>query len=129
MKIIFLTLLAALLAGCAGTRPYPVKLESDPPGARVFLSVGATARQAAKNRSYLGQTPCTVEILGDGDGYFELPKAAYVSSYVAGSATFIAEPPSGATNLFPKSVTYRGKSGYQEGDRIPAAVFFDLHKR
>lgn len=129
MKSILLATIAAVLCGCASSKPYPVRLESDPPGARVFLSLGATAKQAGKNRSYLGQTPCTATITGDRHGYFLIPKIAYASDYVAGSATFIAEPPSGSVDQFPQSITYRGKTEYVDGDKIPQAVFFDMRKR
>ena len=117
-----------LVSGCAGTKQFHVKLESDPPGARVFLSLGATARQAAKNRSYLGATPCTATVLGTSAGYFVIPKIGYASDYVAGSATFIAEPPFGTEGQYPQSITYRGQTEYVGGDKIPQAVFFDMRK-
>jgi hypothetical protein len=128
MKNLFPLLLAVIVTGCSSTKQYPVRLESDPPGARVFLSLGANAKQAAKNRSYLGQTPCTVEITGDRKGFFKLPEIAFMSSYVAGAAIFTAEPPSGASNQFTQTITYRGKSEYVTGDKIPQAVFFDMSK-
>jgi hypothetical protein len=128
MKIILLSLLATLATGCAGIKQKSVNLESDPPGARVFLSLGATAKQAAKNRSYLGQTPCTATIETDRKGYFKVPERAWVSGYVSGTVTFTAEPPSGATNQRPQTITYRGPSDYAEGDKVPSAVFFDMTK-
>lgn len=129
MNRMLMALTVMLLCGCASTKPYAVRLESDPPGARVFLSLGATSGQAAKNRAYLGTTPCTATITGTRHGYFEIPKIAYASDYVAGSATFIAEPPHGAEGQFIQSVTYRGPTEWVQGDKIPQAVFFDMRKR
>lgn len=129
MKSALFLLSAFIVAGCASTKPYAVRLESDPPGARVYLSLGATANQAAKNRTYLGTTPCTVTISGTRKGYFDIPRIAYASDYVAGSATFVAEPPSGAEGQFVQTITYRGHTDYVDGDKIPQAVFFDMRKR
>lgn len=127
----------ALSVGCASVRDvHQVKLDSDPQGMRVFLTLSSTPKptnpirslmQMDAAREYLGVTPCTVSFTGDGDGFFVTPKIRYISTYVGGSATFTAEPPRGATNLFPQSVHYRGNNHYVEGDKIPRGIFFDLH--
>lgn len=134
---ITLVVIIALSVGCTCVRDvHQVKLDSDPEGAHVFLTLSSTPKPTDKiraivqmdtGREYLGITPCTVSFTGDGHGYFATPKIQYVSTYVGGSATFTAEPPSGSTNLFPQSVTYRGNNHYVEGDKIPRGIFFDLH--
>jgi len=90
--------------------------------------MGATKGRTAQNRSYLGQTPCTVQITGTKRGHFKLPEVAWVSDYVAGNAIFTAEPPTGTTNTGPRSFNYRGNTEYVEGDKIPQAIFFDFTK-
>jgi len=44
------------------------------------------------------------------------------------TAVFYAEPASDATNLFPQSQTFYAPAAGQPGDKIPDAVFFDLHQ-
>ena len=67
-------------------------------------------------------------ITGTRSGYFKLPEIAYVSKYMAGSATFIAEPPRGVLTSNTISFTYRGSTGYADGDKIPQGIFFDFTK-
>lgn len=121
-----LALLALIVAtGCA-SHQYPVRLESEPPGARVYFSAGAF-KKTSPNRSYLGQTPCTAMIEGH-KGYFKLPSVAYASDYVAGIAVISADPPTGVTNSSPKSYTFKGSTDWADGDKIPKALFFDFTK-
>src|SRR5690349_1241034 len=100
MKALSLLITAIISASCstATIRQFPVRLESDPPGARVFYSESAAPQQSEKKNSYLGETPCVAMIDGTRSGYFKLPEIAYVSNYMPGSATFLAEPPRGVTN-------------------------------
>ena len=130
MKACPILMVASVCLGCSttSTRQYPVRLESDPPGARVFLSESAAPQQSEKKNSYLGETPCIAMITGTRSGYFKLPAIAYVSKYVPGSATFTAEPPRGLTTSNTISFTYRGSTDYADGDRIPQAIFFDFTK-
>ena len=114
------TLLIPLLlaVGCAHTKQYTVTVDSDPPGARVFLSMGAMPRKVDKKhpapeesaRDYLGSTPCTATITGDKKGHFLLPEIAYASKYVGGVAVFTAEPPASGTNLYTQILKFRGHS-------------------
>ena len=137
LAVISLLVIISLSIGCASVRDvHQVKLDSDPEGAHVFLTLSATPTPTGRireivqmdtGREYLGVTPCMVSFTGDGDGCFVTPKNRYVSTYVGGSATFTAEPPRGSTNLFPQSISYRGNNHYVEGDRIPRGIFFDLH--
>ena len=92
----------------------------------MFYSESAAPQQSEKKSSYLGETPCTAMIPGTRSGYFKLPEIAYVSKYMPGTATFIAEPPRGVTNASTQSFTYRGSTPYAEGDRIPRGIFFDF---
>jgi len=128
MKALSLLIVALGCAACSTTttRQFPVRLESDPPGARVFYSESAAPNQSEKKNSYLGETPCVAMIPGTRSGYFKLPEIAYVSKYLPGSATFTAEPPRGVTNSEPLTFTYRGSTGYVDGDRIPQGIFFDF---
>jgi hypothetical protein len=130
MKACSLLIIASVCAGCAttSTRQYPVRLESDPPGARVFYSESAAPQQSEKKNSYLGETPCVAMITGTRSGYFKLPEIAYVSKYMPGTATFIAEPPRGVLTSNTISFTYRGSTPYVDGDKIPQGVFFDFTK-
>lgn len=130
MKALSLLACTIVFAGCSttSTRQYPVRLESDPPGARVFYSESAAPQQSEKKNSYLGETPCVAMISGTRSGYFKLPEIAYVSKYMPGSATFTAEPPRGVLTSNTISFTYRGSTGYIDGDKIPQAIFFDFTK-
>ena len=123
-----LALLVAVAAavGCSHTRPYAVKLESDPPGARVFMQSGALKKKGA--RDFLGTTPCETTIIGDKQGHFLAPQISYASDYVGGNVMFTFDPPASGTNLFPHSQTYRTHTEYVGGDKIPHAVFFDMTK-
>ncbi|HEX5219987.1 MAG TPA: hypothetical protein VFZ59_10510 [Verrucomicrobiae bacterium] len=130
MKALPFLIVASLCAGCSttSTREYPVRLESDPPGARVFYSESAAPQQSEKKNSYLGETPCVAMITGTRSGYFKLPEIAYVSKYMPGSATFTAEPPRGVPTSNTISFTYRGSTPYVDGDKIPRGIFFDFTK-
>jgi hypothetical protein len=136
MKYALILLCAVVFCGCETTRNYSVRLESDPPGAHVFLSSSSTPKRVNKKhpgtvngaRDFLGTTPCVVSIQGDKKGYFKLPQIAYMSDYVNGSAVFTAEPPSSETNLFTQTIIFRGNTDYVGGDKIPSGVFFDMHK-
>jgi hypothetical protein len=135
MKIILTLLCAAFLCGCETTQQYTVKIESDPPGAHVYMSATASPKKASPKhpaytgaRNFLGTTPCTASITGDGEGYFKLPKIIYMSKYVGGQAVFTAEPPSSETNLFTQTIIFHGNTKYANGDKIPTGIFFDMHK-
>ena len=130
MKAFWLLIAASLVAGCSTTtmRQFPVRLESEPPGARVLYSESAAPQQSEKKNSYLGETPCVAMITGTRSGYFKLPEITYVSKYMPGSATFIAEPPRGVATSNTISFTYRGSNEYIDGDRIPQGIFFDFTK-
>ena len=128
MKAFLFSIVSISCLSCSTVkvREFPVRLESEPPGARVFYSESATPNQSEKKNTYLGETPCVAMITGTRAGYFTLPEIAYVSDYVPGSATFIAEPPRGVTNTAPISFSYRGSTRLMDGDRIPRAILFDF---
>lgn len=115
-----------MVCGCVHTQEYKVRLESDPPGAKVFMQAGALKKKSA--RDFLGTTPCETMIMGTKDGYFIAPQIAYASDYVAGNIMFTFDPPAGSTNLFSHSQTYRTPTDYIGGDKIPHALYFDLTK-
>jgi hypothetical protein len=137
MKNLFAIFLLGLVIGCVTTPlpTYTIKIDSDPPGARVFFSMSPLPRKekdksefSSREKDYIGLTPCSFILTGTRHGDFIMPKVAKVSKYVGGTADFIAEPPSGSTNLFPQVVSFRGKSAYVAGDKIPSGIFFDMHK-
>ena len=105
-----------------------VHIESDPPGARVFFYAGAIKGGAVSGRQYLGSTPLDWIVEGNAKGYFKFPSALVVSLVYPPVAVFSADPPSGATNLFPQSQIMRGGTLATQGAKIPQAVFFDMHK-
>ena len=125
-SIIPFALAAVVLCGCVHTQQYTLRLESEPPGAKVFMQSGAAKKKSA--RDFLGTTPCETTITGTKDGYFIAPEINYVSDYVAGNITFTFDPPAGATNLFSHSQTFRTPTSYVGGDKIPHALYFDMTK-
>jgi hypothetical protein len=134
MKNLALIAMAALfVCGCETTKIYQVQMDSDPQGMRVYS--GGTAKPKRVNKKhpivevakdYLGTTPFTASITGDGDGHFKLPKIAYMSDYVGGTIVFTAVPPARMTNLNAQSFTFRGHTDYVGGDVIPHGIFFDM---
>ncbi len=122
-------LLVFLLAGCATAQPpVNIRIESDPPGARVFFGVGPNEQSADSGKQYLGVTPCTWSYQPNRDGTFKLPGALVYSIFVPPVAVFTAVPPNDGTNFFTKRQMYHGGTVATPPDKVPAAIFFDLRK-
>ncbi len=128
MKKIF-PLFVAIVAGCAGPKPIDVKVDSDPAGAHIFWSVGANEDFASqKNRQYLGTTPFVWTVHPKGDGSFDLPGALIYSTFVPPVGVVTAEPPASATNLFIQRQVFHSGTIATASDKVPQAIFFDMHK-
>jgi hypothetical protein len=121
---------AFLLAGCASAPPgnVNIRLESDPPGARVFFGAGPNEDSADGAKQYLGVTPTNWSYQPNSDGTFKLPGALVYSVFVPPAAVFTAVPPDSSTNLFTKRQVYHGGTVATPADKVPGAIFFDLKK-
>ena len=121
---------ALLLVGCAAPTK-TIRFESEPQGARVFQVFGANENIAdgARGRNFLGVTPFwTTET--EGDGTFK-PKASeipFYSEFVQSVVVFVAEPPSGATNLFVQREVFHINASFQRGTPVPDGIFFQMDK-
>lgn len=115
------SLLLCLLAGCATHPPTrTVRLESEPPGALIFVAYGAD-EHSAKAREFLGKAPCSAELPADGDGRIKVPAGFMVySTFVPPVAVFTAEWPGIATN---RQVVHGGNIA-RPADKLPAALLF-----
>lgn len=121
-----------LLAGCQTGPPPPneiqIKIESDPSGARVYFGTGSNEGTAEKGREYVGTTPCVWACPIETDGTFKITRAGFYNTVIRPVAVFTAEPPSTATNLFIKKQIFHGVAHFQDPDKVPRALFFDLTK-
>ena len=98
------------LTGCGSLTKFQVGIDSDPEGARIEV-----------NNDYVGKTPTTYSIAGNGDRSFN-------GNWVQGSMIeFVATPPAGDTNLFVQRKVFRPSAFFQQGDHIPEKIFFDMH--
>lgn len=124
-----LPLAAIILAGCAAPMK-TISFDSQPQGARVFMTTGINEDSAKGARDYLGTTPFqwTTEI--EGNGAFKIQSAGipFYSSFVQSVVVFTAEPPNDATNLYTKKEVYHGNAEFQHADKAPEGIFFDLTK-
>lgn len=122
----------AILCGCSTPCPPKIiKIDSEPQGARVFLGLGANDSDAMKTRNYLGKTPLDWEVPADmiEDCRYFQPKSVFIySSMVPPATIFFADPPTGATNLFPKTQVFHTGTMFTPSDPIPIGIFFDLTK-
>jgi hypothetical protein len=123
MKTILTLAVVALFCGCAtAPRTKAVRLESEPPGARVFIAYGVTEGKAV-NEVYLGQTPTVADVPANPDGTFEIkPHIAFASRFGAPPvAVVIARHGTNEVRqVFKKAAFMR------EGDLIPPAMFFQF---
>jgi len=117
-----------LLAGIAPSQV--IKIDSDPPGAHVFVTMGGNEELAKSGHNYIGTTPCEWTAQMDGDGTFHNQQGGipFYSSFVQWVVVFTAEPPSGHTNLFTRREVFHGRAHYQPGTKVPDGIFFDLTK-
>jgi hypothetical protein len=127
----FVCFIACFLIGCAAPTK-TIKFDSEPRGARVFQVYGANEDIAggAKGRNFLGVTPFEWITETEGDGTFK-PKASeipFYSEFVQSVVVFVAEPPSGATNLFVQREVFHVNASFQRGTPVPDGIFFQMDK-
>jgi hypothetical protein len=124
--------LFCLLVGCAAPTK-TIKFDSEPRGARVFQLFGANEDIASgsKGRNFLGVTPFdwTTEVNGDGTFKEKSTSIPVYSSFVQSVIVFVAEPPSGATNLFVQREIFHTNAQFQRGTPVPDGIFFQLDKQ
>jgi hypothetical protein len=122
---------AAFLVGCAAPTK-TIKFDSEPRGARVFQVVGANEDSAnnSKGRNFLGVTPFdwTTEVNGDGTFQARSTAVPFYSDFVQSVVIFVAEPPSGATNLFVQREIFHTNASIQSGTPVPDGIFFQLDR-
>lgn len=104
--------LALGLAGCAstGVATRTISIDSDPQGVRVEA-----------NGEDLGMTPTTYTARANRRGDFAGGWGDYPS------VVFTAIPPQGADGLYKQTKVFNPSGFMEEGDRVPARIFFDLH--
>jgi hypothetical protein len=127
LKTRFAALLLIGVCGCAAPK-FPISFESDPPGARVFYSA-APNEKSATGQEYLGVTPFSWEIEGNGDRTFDAPRIPVMSEFVRPVVIFTAKPSSNSPSLFPQRQVFHSSAFFQPGDKIPAKMFFDLRQK
>jgi hypothetical protein len=126
-KVLLLSML--LIAGCAAPTKI-IKFDSDPPGARVFVTSGDNEDIAKGGRNYIGQTPCqwTAQIDGDGTFHRDGSGIPFYSHFVQSVVVFTFDPPSGETNLFSHHEVFHLTTAFQPGTKVPDGIYFDLRK-
>lgn len=129
---IVLLIVAAFAVGCAHTptefapTKYTrmVKIETDPPGMRVYFGIAGTEEAARKQREYVGTSPCSLTVACDEEGRFQ----NNVSGFARPKAVFMAEPAANSSNLFAQSQVFAVPAMFIRPPPIPKAVFFDMTK-
>jgi len=129
---IALLLASILIAGCVthpiankiGRAQKSIRVETEPPGMRIYFAIASDLNEAEANKSYIGQSPCSVVVKVDSDGRFVNP----ISGFIHPVAVFFAEPDSTTTNLFPKSQSFKIPAAFYYAPKAPDGVFFDMRK-
>jgi hypothetical protein len=104
--------LGSVMAGCGSLPKFQIAIDSEPRGARIEV-----------NREYIGETPLTYTVAGNGDRSFN-------GSWVQGPMIeFVATPPFAATNLYVHKKSFRPSAFFQQGDHIPEKMLFDLRRK
>ena len=131
-KAISIVSISFLLIGCAAPTK-TVKFDSEPRGVRVFQVFGANEDIAggSKGRNFLGVTPFdwTTEMEGDGTFKIKSTSIPFYSDFVQSVVVFVAEPPSGSTNLFVQREVYHTNAHFQRGTPVPDGIFFQMDKQ
>lgn len=124
-----LCLAVLMLAGCHTAPPIITKIDSDPPGARIFVAYGThVVTGSALGREYVGSTPCTYTCPQDG-GRLVIPTGFLQKAMLAPPLMiFYAEPASSMTNATEKHQAFHGKGFGVPADAVPQGLFFDLTK-
>jgi hypothetical protein len=94
--------------GPQGTIAYYVDVESSEPGVRIEV-----------NNDYIGRTPLKLKIFVDRDGTF----------HNFGMDDYVIEAFPEKTNQFKQLKVFRTGRWFQQEDRIPSRVYFDMNQR
>lgn len=125
-KSLFVGVLALIaIAAYARSAGKTIKVETDPPGMRVYFCVASSEAKSVQEREYVGVSPCEVVVAVDGAGRFRNK----ISKFVHPVALFMADPPSGSTNLFSQEQAFEVPAIFHRAAAAPDAVFFDMHKK
>lgn len=126
MRTLLAVLVLVLVCGCrTGPKPPPptqVYFDSNPQGARIYLSYASGDRKPTA-REYMGQTPCTNCIPSDSDGVLDIRRDGIIILNRFVPVTAVVEAESG-TNT--RTQTIRGPATWKTSDRVPSAMFFDF---
>ena len=126
MKTIIATIVLTAAVTSFGSDRFTknIKVETDPPGMRIYFCISANETNAAAEREYVGQSPCAVSVKIDSDGRFQ----NNISAFKHPVALFAAEPPALQTNLFAQSQAFPVPALFHKTGKAPDAVFFDMNK-
>ena len=129
-----LLLTAVFLAGCQSTPTRTtadgrtlrhdersVRVESVPPGARIFLGQGYVTPTARESRGYVGTAPCEMVVRADTAGGWKIDGIFLASMAVSPTAVITAEL-NGETR---EQVFHSGALG-RPADKVPQAILFDF---
>ena len=116
-NLLLSTAIAVLLAGCSSYRGpiWVMKVESSPPGARIFASTSAL-HDSSQPGEYLGTTPCNAAVPAKAGGKLKE------------RLTIWAFPATNAPGLYPQSLIFHKWGVVGGSERLPPALFFDLSK-
>ena len=99
------------VSGCATVPEFSIQIDSEPQGARVEV-----------NHDYIGDTPVVYTLAGNDNRTFD---GGWVED---GLIVFVVTPPFRQTNLYTQKKSFRPSGFFEEGDRIPERMFFDLRR-
>ena len=104
-----------------------VRVETNPPGLRVFVGYGADLKNAIKRAEYVGQSPCTAEVVTDSRGRVEIRNTITLyNKAIQPVLVFIARGE--GTNGMEVTQSFKGGALLRGSDDVPAAIFLDAAK-
>ena len=104
-----------------------VRVETNPPGLRVFIGYGADEKKAIRRAEYIGQSPCVAEVVTDSQGRVDVRnKIGIYNKAVQPVLVFIARGE--GTNDAEVTQTFKGGALLRSADEVPGAVFLDAKK-
>lgn len=103
--------LALAAVGCGTLEPFEVAIDSDPPGMHIEV-----------NHDYAGKTPTTYTMYGNEDRTFHGDWADDLM------VTVVATPPADRPELFVQKKHFNTSGFFEDGNRIPERIFFDMHR-
>lgn len=133
MKNLLLVLGTLLIVSCRSAGPAQeakpdaffrtVRIESAPPGARVFIAYGVSEAKSEGKEEFLGVTPCEARIAALRNGEFEIKPHIAIASHFGAPPVAVILCRSGTNE---QRHIYKKAAFGREGDKIPAALFFDF---